>query len=110
MRVNSSSPAWGEQGGDDDEWRLLTVSPSWFQDAYNIDLRNIEMDAVRVGTEEGLISFCAYYSLGWKEIVERRLNRSVSLSEWHKRHGRHEIFAGGKVVPLDAELAELAMV
>ena len=40
------------------------MSPSWFQDAYNIDLRNIEMDAVRVGTEEGLISFCAYLLAG----------------------------------------------
>ena len=86
------------------------MSPSWFQDAYNIDIRNIEMAATPVGTEDGEISFCAYYSMGWKELVERQLNRSVSLSEWHRRHGRHEIFAGGKLVPLEAEVAELATV
>jgi 7,8-dihydro-6-hydroxymethylpterin dimethyltransferase len=108
-RVNSADPGWGEKGWDDDEWRLLTVNPTFFQDAYNIDLRNIEMAATPVGTEDGEISFCAYYSMGWKEVVER-LNRSVPLSEWHRRHGRHEIFAGGKLVPLEAQLAELARV
>jgi len=107
-RVNSADPRWQETPGDD-EWRLLTVKPISFQDVHNIDLRNTEMAATPVSTQDGEMSFCAYYSLGWKEVMEQ-LNGAVPLSEWHKTRGRHEIFAGGKQVPLGAEAAEFVTV
>lgn len=109
-RVNSSDLRWGgERAWNDNEWRLLTVNPMYFQDIYNIDLRNVEMDATPVGTEGGEISFSAYYSMGWKEVLEQA-NHSVPLSDWHRTHGRHEIFAGGKLVPLEAQVAELTTI
>jgi uncharacterized radical SAM superfamily Fe-S cluster-containing enzyme len=86
---------------DTDEWRVLCVEGMWFQDLWTYDFRRTEMCVIPYGTQEGEISFCAYNTgVGWRQVIES-MHRTASLAEWHKRQGRHEIFAKGKKVPLD---------
>jgi hypothetical protein len=66
---------------------------------FNFDLRSVQTSTTVVATEEGEISFCAYNSAGWREAVER-IHRTATLTDWHEQHGRHSIFAGGKLVPI----------
>jgi hypothetical protein len=48
----------------------------------------------------GEISFCAYNTgIGWRQIVEK-MHMTATLTKWYEEHGRHEIFAGNKAVPL----------
>jgi hypothetical protein len=48
----------------------------------------------------GEISFCAYNTgIGWRQIVEK-MHMTATLTKWYEEHGRHEIFAGNKPVPL----------
>jgi hypothetical protein len=86
---------------EDDNWRVLCVEGMWFQDLWTYDFRRTEMCVIPYGTQEGEISFCAYNTgVGWRQVIES-MHRTASLAEWHKRHGRHEIFAKGKAVPLE---------
>jgi len=48
----------------------------------------------------GEISFCAYNTgIGWRNIIEK-MHMTATLTKWYEEHGRHEIFAGNKAVPL----------
>jgi hypothetical protein len=75
------------------------VAGMWFQDLFNFDFDVIEIDPARVGTVWGEISFCAHNSAGWRQVLDRA-HETVSLTEWHKAHGRHRIYANGSIVPL----------
>jgi hypothetical protein len=81
----------------------------WFQNLFNFDLRSIQMSTPVVATQQGEVLFCAHNSAGWRDVVEHLYSRHT-LSEWHREHGRHEILAGGKMVPLEMEPANLATV
>jgi 7,8-dihydro-6-hydroxymethylpterin dimethyltransferase len=72
----------------------------WFQDLFNYDFRRTEQCIIPYATQEGEISFCAYNTgVGWRNIVEK-MHMTASLTKWYEEHGKHEIFAGGKKVPL----------
>ena len=59
----------------------------------------------RTRTQEGEISFCAYNTgIGWRNIIEK-MHMTATLTKWYEEHGRHEIFAGGKNVPLAIDRA-----
>jgi len=91
--------AWERR--ENDPWNFLFVAGMWFQDLYNYDFRRTEMCIIPYGTQEGEISFCAYNTgHGWRNIIEH-MHKSATVAEWYKEHGRHEIFAGGKEVPLE---------
>ena len=60
----------------------------WFQDLFGYDMSAERMDATPVGTVEGEIAFSGYNAAGWRQIVEH-LHQTASLSDWHKRNGRH---------------------
>jgi uncharacterized radical SAM superfamily Fe-S cluster-containing enzyme len=82
-------------------WTYLTVGAMWFQDLFNYDFRRTEMCIIPYGTQHGEISFCAYNTgVGWRKIVEK-MHMTATLTKWYEEHGRHEIFAGNKNVPLD---------
>jgi hypothetical protein len=50
----------------------------------------------------GEISFCAYNTgIGWRNIIEK-MHMTATLTKWYEDHGRHEIFAGNKNVPLSS--------
>ena len=84
-----------------DPWNFLFIAGMWFQDLFNYDFRRTEMCIIPYATQEGEISFCAYNTgHGWRNIIEN-MHKSATVAEWYKEHGRHEIFAGGKEVPLD---------
>ncbi|HET6617203.1 MAG TPA: hypothetical protein VFH69_05280, partial [Gemmatimonadota bacterium] len=36
----------------------------------------------------------------WRNIIEN-MHKNATVAEWYKNKGRHEIFAGGKDVPVD---------
>lgn len=83
-----------------DEWLFMFVAGMWFQDLFNYDFRRTEMCIIPYGTQEGEISFCAYNTgIGWRNIIEH-MYKNANVGEWYKKHGRHEVFAGGAEVPL----------
>src|SRR6187455_1322730 len=106
----SHSGAYGRVGGDrtiddqqkrrGDRWNFLFIAGMWFQDLFNYDFRRTERCIIPYATQEGEISFCAYNTgIGWRNIIEK-MHMTATLTKWYEEHGRHEIFAGGKSVPL----------
>ncbi|MEZ5283470.1 MAG: radical SAM protein [Vicinamibacterales bacterium] len=97
----------GDRGADDiarrrsDRWNFLFIAGMWFQDLFNYDFRRTEMCIIPYATQQGEISFCAYNTgIGWRNIIEK-MHMTATLTKWYEDHGRHEIFAGNKHVPLD---------
>jgi hypothetical protein len=83
-----------------DRWNFLFIAGMWFQDLFNYDFRRTEMCIIPYGTQQGEISFCAYNTgIGWRNILEK-MHMTATLTKWYEDHGRHEIFAGNKNVPL----------
>jgi hypothetical protein len=81
-------------------WNFLFIAGMWFQDLFNYDFRRTEMCIIPYATQQGEISFCAYNTgIGWRHIVEK-MHMTATLTKWYEEHGRHEIFAGNKAVPL----------
>jgi uncharacterized radical SAM superfamily Fe-S cluster-containing enzyme len=98
----------GDRTADDiakrrsDRWNFLFIAGMWFQDLFNYDFRRTEMCIIPYATQQGEISFCAYNTgIGWRNIIEK-MHMTATLTKWYEEHGRHEIFAGGKAVPLDS--------
>src|ERR671939_844496 len=85
-----------------DRWNFLFSAGMWFQDLFNYDFRRTEMCIIPYGTQEGEISFCAYNpGIGWRNILEK-MHMTATPTKWYEDHGRHEIFAGNKQVPLSS--------
>jgi tetraether lipid synthase len=83
-------------------WRVLFVGGMWFQDLFNYDFRRTEMCIIPYATQMGEISFCAYNTgVGWRKIIEEMF-KTASLGQWYREHGRHEVYARGRNVPLPA--------
>src|SRR5450432_3339387 len=83
-----------------DRWNFLFIAGMWFQDLFNYDFRRTEQCIIPYATQEGEISFCAYNTgVDWRNIIEK-MHMTATLTKWYEEHGRHEIFAGGKTVPL----------
>jgi len=83
-----------------DRWNFLFIAGMWFQDLFNYDFRRTEQCIIPYATQEGEISFCAYNTgVGWRNIIEK-MHMTATLTKWYEEKGRHEIFAGGKSVPL----------
>jgi uncharacterized radical SAM superfamily Fe-S cluster-containing enzyme len=83
-----------------DRWNFLFIAGMWFQDLFNYDFRRTEMCIIPYGTQQGEISFCAYNTgIGWRNILEK-MHMTATLTKWYEDHGRHEIFAGNKNVPM----------
>ena len=81
----------------------------WFQDLFNYDFRRTEMCIIPYATQQGEISFCAYNTgIGWRNIIEK-MHMTATLTKWYEEHGRHEIFAGNKNVPLPTVDHHLAL-
>jgi hypothetical protein len=85
-----------------DRWNFLFIAGMWFQDLFNYDFRRTEMCIIPYATQMGEISFCAYNTgIGWRQIIEK-MHMTATLTKWYEEHGRHEIFAGNKPVPLSS--------
>jgi len=81
----------------------------WFQDLFNYDFRRTERCIIPYATQEGEISFCAYNTgIGWRNIIEK-MHMTATLTKWYEEHGRHEIFAGNKAVPLESAEHKLVL-
>ena len=84
------------------DWRVFFIGGMWFQDLFNYDFRRTEMCIIPYATPMGEISFCAYNTgVGWRKIIEEMF-QTATLAEWYKAHGRHEVYARGRNVPLPA--------
>src|SRR5262249_59304684 len=93
----------------EDRWNFLFIAGMWFQDLFNYDFRRTEMCIIPYGTQEGEISFCAYNTgVGWRKIIEK-MHMTATLTRWYEEYGRHEIFAGGKNVPLVSTTSSLSL-
>ena len=85
-----------------DPWNFLFIAGMWFQDLFNYDFRRTEMCIIPYATQQGEISFCAYNTgIGWRKIIEN-MYKNATVAQWYKQHGKHEIYAKGKAVNLDA--------
>src|SRR4029078_8557105 len=52
---------------------------------------------------------CAYNTgIGWRNIIEK-MHMTATLTKWYDEHGRHEIFAGNKHVPLTTTETSLVL-
>src|SRR5438067_10902006 len=92
-----------------DRWNFLFIAGMWFQDLFNYDFRRTEMCIIPYATQQGEISFCAYNTgIGWRNINEK-MHMTATLTKWYEDHGRHEIFAGGKAVPLNSTVHSLKL-
>ncbi len=92
-----------------DRWNFLFIAGMWFQDLFNYDFRRTEMCIIPYATQQGEISFCAYNTgVGWRNIIEK-MHMTATLTKWYDEHGRHEIFAGNKAVPLPTLEHKLAL-
>ncbi len=92
-----------------DRFLFLFIAGMWFQDLFNYDFRRTEMCIIPYATQMGEISFCAYNTgIGWRQIVEK-MHMTASLTKWYEEHGRHEIFAGNKPVPLASTAHSLVL-
>jgi uncharacterized radical SAM superfamily Fe-S cluster-containing enzyme len=103
-RVAGHSEHWSENAYSyDGRWRVMIFNGMWFQDIYNYDFSGICNSTARVAMastpDQGEISFCAYYGGGWRKVIEHQ-GRTETLAEWHRTHGRHQIYAKGKMVEL----------
>src|SRR5262249_933180 len=68
-----------------------------------------EMCIIPYATQQGEISFCAYNTgIGWRNIIEK-MHMTATLTKWYEEHGRHEIFAGNKSVPLSSTVHSLKL-
>ena len=84
------------------DWRVFFIGGMWFQDLFNYDFRRTEMCIIPYATQMGEISFCAYNTgVGWRKIIEEMF-QTATLAEWYKAHGRHDVYARGRNVPLPA--------
>ena len=93
----------------EDRWNFLFIAGMWFQDLFNYDFRRTEMCIIPYATQQGEISFCAYNTgVGWRNIIEQ-MHMTATLTKWYEEHGRHEIFAGNKAVPLSTTAHSLAL-
>ena len=92
-----------------DRWNFLFIAGMWFQDLFNYDFRRTEMCIIPYATQQGEISFCAYNTgIGWRNIIEK-MHMTATLTKWYEEHGRHEIFAGNKSVPLNSTFHSLKL-
>ncbi|HJQ23136.1 MAG TPA: radical SAM protein [Blastocatellia bacterium] len=92
-----------------DRWNFLFIAGMWFQDLFNYDFRRTEQCIIPYATQEGEISFCAYNTgVGWRNIIEK-MHMTATLTKWYEEYGRHEIFAGGKAVPLNSTSHSLVL-
>src|SRR4051812_18048141 len=92
-----------------DRWNFLFIAGMWFQDLFNYDFRRTEQCIIPYATQEGEISFCAYNTgVGWRNIIEK-MHMTATLTKWYEEYGRHEIFAGGKAVPLNSTAHSLLL-
>src|SRR6202043_3122045 len=83
-----------------DPWNFLFIAGMWFQDLFNYDFRRTEMCIIPYATQQGEISFCAYNTgIGWRKIIEN-MYKNATVAQWYKEHGKHDIYAGNKAVPL----------
>jgi hypothetical protein len=110
MSKKAQTGGYGKVSGDrtmadiekrrQDRWNFLFIAGMWFQDLFNYDFRRTEQCIIPYATQEGEISFCAYNTgVGWRNIIEK-MHMTATLTKWYEDHGRHEIFAGNKAVPL----------
>src|SRR3954468_7921384 len=92
-----------------DRWNFLFIAGMWFQDLFNYDFRRTEQCIIPYATQDGEISFCSYNTgVGWRNIIEK-MHMTASLTKWYDEHGRHEIFAGNKSVPLNSTAHSLVL-
>jgi uncharacterized radical SAM superfamily Fe-S cluster-containing enzyme len=92
-----------------DPWNFLFVAAMWFQDLFTYDFRRTEMCIIPYGTQEGEISFCAYNTgVGWRNIIEK-MHMNSTTAEWHKKYGRHTVYANSKALELDSYAHELVV-
>jgi uncharacterized radical SAM superfamily Fe-S cluster-containing enzyme len=99
-RVAGGGDHWSQKAyAYDGRWRVMISNGMWFQDAFNYDFSGICNSTTPVATTQGEISFCAYYGGGWRKVIEHQ-SRTTKLAEWHRTHGRHDIYAKGRNVDL----------
>ena len=99
-RISGSDENWSERAYSYDGcWKVVIVNAMWFQDLYIFDLSTMSNSTTSVATQEGEINFSAYNSAGWRKVVEH-VHQTATLSEWHRTHPRHQIYAKGRQIDL----------
>ena len=101
-RVSGSGENWSERADScNGRWKMVMTNAMWFQDAHIYDFATMADSTTPVATQEGEINFSAYNSAGWRKVVEH-VHQTATLTEWHRMHPRHRIYANDKRVDFES--------
>jgi uncharacterized radical SAM superfamily Fe-S cluster-containing enzyme len=108
LRTTSQSRNWSSEIYDRQEWTVLFIGGMWFQDLFSYELPNIQTSTAVVADsgldpasrESAEVAFSFKNAGGWRQIAEWA-RHAPTLSQWHREHGRHPIYANGQFVPID---------
>jgi len=98
---------WSSQVYDEKSWSIVFIGGMWFQDLFNYELPNLHLSTAVVA-DPGLdpaysagadVAFSFKNAGGWRQIAEAA-RCAPSLSQWHREHGRHPIYANRQFVPI----------
>ena len=98
---------WSAHLYDEKPWGIVFVGGMWFQDLFSYELPNLHLSTAVVA-DAGLdpasyagaeVAFSFKNAGGWRQIVEAARS-APSLSQWHKQHGRHRIYANQQFIPI----------
>jgi hypothetical protein len=98
---------WSTRLYDHDQWAIMFIGVSSFQDLFNYELPNLETSTAVVA-DAGLdpascdgaeVAFSFKNAGGWRQIAEAA-RCAPSLSKWHKEHTRHRIYSNHQFVPI----------
>jgi hypothetical protein len=108
LRSSSQRADWSSALYDQQPWTVLIIGGMWFQDLFSYELHNIQMSTAVVVdpgldpalAQNGEVSFSFKNAGGWRQVAEWA-RHAPTLSQWHKQHGRHRIYANGQIIPVD---------
>lgn len=78
--------------------KSLYVGSMWFQDVWTMNLDRLERCVIHYATPEGVIPFCAYNGLGYKDEIQEK--HSVPVEEWEGETGKKmkdDLWEGGRI-------------
>jgi len=82
-----------------DRWNFLFIAGMWFQTCSTTIFAAPSSASSPTPPRRANLFLRLQHGVGWRNIIEK-MHMTATLTKWYEERGRHEIFAGGKTVPL----------
>jgi hypothetical protein len=66
--------------------QCLFIGSMWYQDVWNLNIDRLQRCVIHCATFEGIVPFCSYAGLGYRERIQEKY--SIPVEEWEKKTGR----------------------